>query len=600
MIRFAAAQVDRTPPAGSKSRSSASTPDERESGADLRRPRRDGGAGTGGRAPRALSRRPPRRLLDRRRDPGHGGERRWARRDRPVVRCDSRRAWPPRSTRPRARSAEIGRRLAAQLRAADLVHVLVFADGIGVNGSELVRGLEARPPAAGLDHRRAGRRRRALPARPWCAGESTRSLRGRRPRLLRRPPAGRLWLARRLGSVRTRAPHHAIAAATSSSSSTSRPALELYRLYLGEHAADLPATGLLFPLSLRSSEGDTGLVRTIVGIDEQRGQPDVRRRRARGSARPIDARQPRPADRRRRRSRERRRSQASEGRLPSSRLLISCVGRKMILNQRVEEEVEAVREVLGPAAGLTGFYSYGEIAPALAACPLRAAQPDDDHHGLRRGLSADRSTMHSLLERQLRRLLTPELRANPAVAESAGRGRRGLSPIGQRPRAARALARPLLPRAPPGQRGAAHLGTRCSRRGCSTAPWSSSARSSRLAQEMGERLRAQEALTREEAKFRLFIEKLPAVSYVAEPGNEGRWLFVSPQIEALLGYAQDEWLADPRALVHPPPSGRRAGGAARGAAVHPRARSVLARVPAPDPRGSRRLGARRCGLSPRR
>ena len=44
-------------------------------------------------------------------------------------------------------------------------------------------------------------------------------------------------------------------------------------------------------------------------------------------------------------------------------VLISCVGRKLVLKQRVEEEVEAVREVLGENAALTGFYSYGEISP---------------------------------------------------------------------------------------------------------------------------------------------------------------------------------------------------------------------------------------------
>ena len=44
-------------------------------------------------------------------------------------------------------------------------------------------------------------------------------------------------------------------------------------------------------------------------------------------------------------------------------ILISCVGRKLLLKQRVEEEVEGVREVLGPAATLAGFYSYGEISP---------------------------------------------------------------------------------------------------------------------------------------------------------------------------------------------------------------------------------------------
>jgi hypothetical protein len=44
-------------------------------------------------------------------------------------------------------------------------------------------------------------------------------------------------------------------------------------------------------------------------------------------------------------------------------LLISCVGRKLVLKQRTEEEVEAVQEVVGREATLSGFYSYGEIAP---------------------------------------------------------------------------------------------------------------------------------------------------------------------------------------------------------------------------------------------
>jgi hypothetical protein len=45
-------------------------------------------------------------------------------------------------------------------------------------------------------------------------------------------------------------------------------------------------------------------------------------------------------------------------------VLVSCNGRRFVLKQRVEEEVEAVRDVLGPQAVLTGFYSYGEMAPA--------------------------------------------------------------------------------------------------------------------------------------------------------------------------------------------------------------------------------------------
>ncbi len=49
---------------------------------------------------------------------------------------------------------------------------------------------------------------------------------------------------------------------------------------------------------------------------------------------------------------------------PELAILISCVGRKLVLKQRVEEEVEGIREVLGDSTALTGFYSYGEIAPA--------------------------------------------------------------------------------------------------------------------------------------------------------------------------------------------------------------------------------------------
>jgi len=53
-------------------------------------------------------------------------------------------------------------------------------------------------------------------------------------------------------------------------------------------------------------------------------------------------------------------------------LLISCVGRRMVLRQRVEEEVEGVRDIVGPTAAITGFYSYGEISPFTpdARCEL--------------------------------------------------------------------------------------------------------------------------------------------------------------------------------------------------------------------------------------
>ena len=153
--------------------------------------------------------------------------------------------------------------------------------------------------------------------------------------------------------------------------------------------------------------------------------------------------------------------------------------------------------------------------------------------------------LHSLLERQLRRLLTPAIRADPAVAEF-------LSAVDAAYRQSD-TDRVLLERSldlSSRELMQANEELRTSERVLSAGLVDRTVDLERalksLAQEMGERLRAQEALTREEAKFRLFIEKLPAVSYIAEPGEEGRWLFVSPQIETLLGYTQEEWLADPR------------------------------------------------------
>ena len=59
-------------------------------------------------------------------------------------------------------------------------------------------------------------------------------------------------------------------------------------------------------------------------------------------------------------------------RKPKLAILISCVGRKIILDKRVEEEVEAVRDILGDNTVIVGFYSYGEISPlnANAKCEL--------------------------------------------------------------------------------------------------------------------------------------------------------------------------------------------------------------------------------------
>jgi hypothetical protein len=148
-----------------------------------------------------------------------------------------------------------------------------------------------------------------------------------------------------------------------------RNALDLYKLYLGGYAAQLPASALLFPLAVRSPiEGSTGVVRTVLTVNEDAGNMTFAGDMPEGAyARFMKANFERLIDGAV--------TAAGNSRAvlgvadPELALLISCVGRRMVLGQRVEEELESVRQVLGDGPTLTGFYSYGEIAPFAPAQP---------------------------------------------------------------------------------------------------------------------------------------------------------------------------------------------------------------------------------------
>jgi hypothetical protein len=150
-----------------------------------------------------------------------------------------------------------------------------------------------------------------------------------------------------------------------------KSALALYKKYLGEHAKELPAAGLLFPLSLRTKEGETGVVRTILGIDEKEQSMVFAGNVPQGAyARLMKANFDRLIDGSIGAARTS--YEAIGSSCPDLAILISCVGRKLVLKQRIEEEVEGVREVMGAQTILAGFYSYGEISPFIpgAKCEL--------------------------------------------------------------------------------------------------------------------------------------------------------------------------------------------------------------------------------------
>ncbi|HLZ17996.1 MAG TPA: FIST N-terminal domain-containing protein, partial [Smithellaceae bacterium] len=264
-------------------------------------------------------------------------------------------------------SFEAGRMLAQTIKQEDLCHVFVLSDGLSVNGSELVKGLASELPedvtiTGGL----AGNGDRFeetyvfwddLPARNTLA---ILGLSGRHLKVGYGSMGG--WDPFGPERIITRSKENLLYELDGQS------ALEIYKKYLGEYAAELPAAGLLFPLSIRTKTGETGIVRTILAVNEEEKSMTFAGDIPEGAyARFMKANFERLIDGANGaavRSREGLGASA-----PELAILISCVGRKLVLKQRTEEEVEAVRDVLGGNPKLTGFYSYGEISPFMTGAP---------------------------------------------------------------------------------------------------------------------------------------------------------------------------------------------------------------------------------------
>lgn len=141
------------------------------------------------------------------------------------------------------------------------------------------------------------------------------------------------------------------------------PALEVYKRYLGDHAKGLPASGLLFPFAMLGEDHTAiGLIRTILGIDEVAGSLTLAGTiNDGGYLKLMHASTDRLVDGAEAAAEGAKKMFSAEG--DSLAVLVSCVGRKLVMGDRIDEEVEAVADVFGAKATLTGFYSYGEISP---------------------------------------------------------------------------------------------------------------------------------------------------------------------------------------------------------------------------------------------
>ncbi len=261
-------------------------------------------------------------------------------------------------------SAAVGQRLGEQLSAPDLRAVFVLSDGLSVNGTALVAGLRESLPAGvsisgGLagDGSAFGQTWVLVDGQPRGQSVSAVGLYGERLRVAHGSEGG--WSD--FGPERriTRSEGNVLFELDG------KPALDLYKTYLGDLAQGLPGTALLFPLSVRPAAGEAApLVRTILAIDETAKsmtfagdvpQGHVARLMRATNDSLIDSASDAMAH-----------ATASLGTVSNAlAVAVSCVGRRLVLGERTDEEVETIVAGLPVCSAHVGFYSYGEISPAL-------------------------------------------------------------------------------------------------------------------------------------------------------------------------------------------------------------------------------------------
>jgi hypothetical protein len=257
-------------------------------------------------------------------------------------------------------SYEAGKSLIRMINFVNLSYILVISDGSNVNGSELVRGINE------LVNNR-------VPVTGGLAGDGT-NFQSTVVGLNEKPTSGNIVAIpfygkhfvvshASMGGWEIFGPERTVTKSVANQlfEIEGQKALDLYKIYLGPYADELPGSALLFPLGIKLNDEDEPIVRTILSIDQETDSMVFAGDIPNGSkVRFMKANFDKLVDA----------ATHAAGlafqklsAAPQLALLISCVGRKIILGKRTEEEVEAVADTFGNKTLLTGFYSYGEISP---------------------------------------------------------------------------------------------------------------------------------------------------------------------------------------------------------------------------------------------
>ncbi len=264
---------------------------------------------------------------------------------------------------------EAGAKLMQKLPQENLKWAFVLSDGSNVNGSELVKGLNSKKPenvliSGGLagDGANFESTLVGLNSAPSTKRIIIIGFYGEKLQLSHGSFGG--WESFGLERVVTKSAENLLFEIDG------KDALDLYKKYLGKYAEELPGSALLFPLSIKTTEEAEPVVRTILSIDEKNNTMVFAGDIPEGSkVRFMKANFDRLID-----------AATDAAKIctsfyessPKLAILISCVGRKLILGDRISEEVDAIADVFGNEVPFVGFYSYGEISPIkpFANCEL--------------------------------------------------------------------------------------------------------------------------------------------------------------------------------------------------------------------------------------
>jgi hypothetical protein len=256
---------------------------------------------------------------------------------------------------------EAGYFLGSALHTKDLKAIFVLSDGLQVNGTALVQGLtHAVPPSVIITGGLAGDADRfqetfvSANAFPQKGVVAALGFYGDAIRIGHGSVGG--WDVFGPERLITRAENKTIY------EFDNQPALALYKKYLAEEADSLPGSALLFPLSIfPQGRKDLAVVRTVLQVDEKEQSITFAAtipqgyiaQLMRGNFEHLTHGACQAAQ------------LATQGHLegPQAAIMISCIGRKLLMGQSIADEVESALSILGNHTAAVGFYSYGEISP---------------------------------------------------------------------------------------------------------------------------------------------------------------------------------------------------------------------------------------------